>query len=103
MRCHVADEELERLLRRADLAIARARVADEEPHRDRLLSVDDIEEITGRTAALIDEKLKPAESQPEVALEKTANGFALRGSSWAVVVIVLVLAALAALKLFIAH
>lgn len=92
------------MLRRADLAIARARVADEDsPPRERLLSVDDIEEITGRTAALIDEKLKPPEAQPEVAIEKTANGFALRGSSWAVVVIVLVLSGLAALKLFIAH
>jgi len=99
----MADEELERLLRRADLALARARVADEEPHRDRLLSVDDLDEITGRTAALIDQKIKPVESQPEVAIEKTANGFALRGSSWAVVLIVLVLSGLAALKLFVAH
>lgn len=88
----MTDEELSRLRRRTELALARARVADETPHRDRLLSVDDIEEITGRTATLIDEKLRDNGASVEI---ETPKGYRVKGAAWPVVVIVLVVAAAA--------
>lgn len=98
------DDELQRLRRRTELAIARARVTEaEERHRERLLSEDDIEELTGRTAVLLDDRL--ANQRPPDSLEiRTPAGFTLVGRLWVVIVAAVVIAALvAALKMIRPH
>jgi hypothetical protein len=84
------DNELERLRRRSEMALARAWAEHESRPRQRLLSSDDIEELTGRTVALIEEHMPASSNTVEI---ETPKGYRARGSAWPIVVIVLAIAA----------